>query len=397
MADITGFLSEHPGWSERLRSDRLWLSIPRGLVDRFGDLKENAPNWLTKGDAWQAEMDFLDLIGESDGYGAIGMRQENIVNYPLFKQQPRLSSFVTDERFEELGLGQHIESAQVARDQLDQAQRKQTPIIEQRLLGYAGWLITNPIYVREASQLDESWRALTTPQSFPSEIIAFKGTPVIFKELFDEDGMPKRFDRNENSPAQEFAEQMANFYKRWGILQLPDWDFPVPQGPLHGEKNILSFVRNNDLTGQVVYIPGWYEVIDSRDNVLKTLKSDQGKVKDDRFIEGDGWPITSHARYAGMFMCLNALRAIEQRSGKLAEKSPDYELVLELMTEWLDEELPESRGRGKIGKGEGGKEDIDKASRIRRLILLSKQRLGRSMSGELKNKKSKSRSKLKSK
>ena len=389
MADIQGFLGEHPDWGERLGTHKLWLGIPGGVLDRLGELKRNTPRWLAQDGAWQAEMDFLDFIGEPNGGGAIGVRQGAVVNYPPYQCAQSYSALLTDEVFEAMGWQQHIASAQVARDQLDKAQKETIPMIQQRLLGYAGWLVTNPIYVREASLLEEAWCTLPAPMPFPSDITMFRAPEDTLSEFVNERMGSQCLDGGEAVPTFEFVGRMANFYKRWGILQLPDWNFPVPQGPLFGEKDVLKFVRNNDLTGQVVYVPGWYEVIASRDNVLDTLKSNQRRVKDDRFIDGDGWPISHHARYVGIFLCLHALQAIEQRSGKLDEKSREFELVLELITGWLDEKLPEPRGGANKGQGEGGGEDTDKAARVRRLLKFSKQRLSGKIPKDLMPKKRK--------
>jgi hypothetical protein len=375
--DVTRFLEANPSWETRLAAGELWPGIPDKILERLGDLKSGIPEWIKINGVWEAEKEFTKLLSERGN--AVGVRNGEIIVYPPIERRPSLSSLLTDELFEKMGW-QHsaVKTAQRAREQLDKAEAEQVPLIHRRQLGYAGWLATNPIYNVELRRLKMLWRALPDPIPFPLDVCSDKRTPVTIMESLGEDGLPL--------PPQDmdkFAWELAAFLKRWGISKLVDWEYPAPQGPLFGDKDILSFVRNNDLTGHVIYIPSWYEVTASRDNILDTLKSNQRKVQGDRFIPGDSWPVSNYARYAGMFLCLRALHALELRSGALEDKSPEHELILELVAEWLNEEHPEPRGGANWAKGEGGEEDVDKASRARRLLAFSRTRLSGKMPKEL--------------
>jgi hypothetical protein len=378
---LASFLSEFPCWQDRLAGGDCWLGLPRTILDGLGDLKgEEIPNWLNNNHAWGTEVAFTDFL-EARSDGSIGVRDGAVVTFPPFARLPQLSSLVTDKMFKKMGW-HHTEvgNAQNARNQLDKAQGEQGPLIKQRLFAYAGWLTTNPIYLKEEQFLRERWESLSERIHFPLTTFPLGGSKTSLHQIVNEDdnALP-----NVSGEVQTFVRGLAAFLRRWGIVELAEWGFPVPQGPLFGDKDILSFVRNNDLTGQVVYIPSWYEVVASRDNVLDTLRRNQQSVQDDRFIEGDGWPISHYDRYAGMFLAIYAQRAIEQRGEKLKKGTPRTEGILKVVTKWLEAELPEPRGRGKKGKADGGIENSDDASRARRLFLLANQRQSGKMPKEL--------------
>lgn len=379
---VEAFIGEYPSWRERLTNKHLWLSIPEKILDGLGSLKKtDIPAWLNDGHTWGMEERFTRLMTQ---HAAIGVREGRIVTHPFFEKHPQLSSHLTDELFDKMGW-QHtdVKTAQRAREQLDKAEAEQVPRIQQQSLAYAGWLTTNPIYRDELRVIRSQWESLAEPIPFPLTIDPFKGTPALFSDLVDDEGIPKADVHGIAPKTSEFAGDLAVFFRRWGITRLVDWDYPVPQGPLFGEKEVLSFVRNNDQTGQVIYIPSWYEVIASRDNVLDILKSNQRKVRDDRFLEGDCWPITHHVRYAGMFLSRHALNAIELRSDKLKSNSSEHDMVLRLISEWLDEALPESRGGTNKAQGEGGEENSDHGARARNILNFANRRLSGKMPQKL--------------
>lgn len=375
MDELDHFLEQYPHWRERLSSNTLWLSIPSPILEVLGEAKQNIPAWLKDDGAWNEETAFSEL---TEHLGAIGIRYGQAFNYSLIERMYSTMPTITDEQFHELGWDKTpIRTPERAREQLRQAD-EQLGSMRLRLVSYVGWLTSNPIYVKERDIIKAHWESLRNPPSFPLQIIDPPGAPRNIPDAFI-----KKDGARLNKGLDAFGSALYDFLMRWGLIKLEDWDYPQPQGPLIGGKEILAFVRNNDFTGQIAYIPAWYDIVDAKDQFIDSVKNAQRNVRDEgRFIENDSWPVPKHARYAGIFYCLHALRAIELR-GKISHTSPDYETVLGAIAPWLEKIAPENRGGANKGKGKGGKEDTDDAARVRRLMAYARQRMSGTVPKEL--------------
>jgi hypothetical protein len=165
---------------------------------------------------------------------------------------------------------------------------------------------------------------------------------------------------------------LYEFLGRWGLNALTDWDLPNPQGPLNGPKEMTSFLLPSDKSGRILYMPGWYGLIASRDDVASALTNTVGPDGDDRFISGDGWPVRNSGPYAGMFLCRYVLHALRQR-GELPEGSRAYSTAIKALAAWLYKRLPQGRGSQMTNEDNP---NPDRTARVRKLLRMAKARLG---------------------
>ena len=85
--------------------------------------------------------------------------------------------------------------------------------IEERMLGYAGWLATDPVFRYLVKQFRSKWqeqvRADGEFRAFPRSLLGERPDP------------PRPEDR-------EFFVDSLMLYKRWGLESLVSWDLPLP-------------------------------------------------------------------------------------------------------------------------------------------------------------------------
>jgi hypothetical protein len=90
-----------------------------------------------------------------------------------------------------------------------------------RLKGYAGWLLTEPVFLSECGRLAEQWRALPAEQRPSLPLVR----AVPFPDVPPGAGPA--------APAvADFADQIRKFLDRWGLIRMTTWELPDPQGPL---------------------------------------------------------------------------------------------------------------------------------------------------------------------
>jgi hypothetical protein len=140
-------------------------------------------------------------------------------------------------------------------------------VMEARQAAYVGWLVANPEFVDEVIELRAVWGAeVTRLGRFPS----FPNWPVFEHDL--DDCVPEGF-----------LNVCMDFYRRWGLMRLLTWDWPVPmQADL-----AVGMLRDRDKladAGAVIFVP-WYMLRDDRLN-LQDVAQDARTAMDRRHL----WP-----------------------------------------------------------------------------------------------------------
>jgi hypothetical protein len=346
---VDDFISKYPSWRERLCRDELHLAIPSLILEEIGETRVRNTWWEKNPDRMDEEKQFSKMMEAISG--GIGVRNGQIMQFPPLGIPPSISEVMSKEEFEELDWDKEL-SYEVAQQAQAEAEKGKLPSIRARILGYAGWLVTNPKYRQDIENLKKEFE------------LSNASLPI---QRTNEPGESLR--NNLFTKGQEFL-------AKWGLNSLADWYFPCPQGPLFGEHEVLQFIKDTRFPGIALYIPAWYAVLDDKDDILKELKSHQKHRFKDLLADDDDWPITKHARFAGIFLCHYVWLALNSRE-KMAPKNPGYDDIMWAISFWLDERLPEKRGGANRGKGEGGAENQDRGSRARRLISTMNTRIRR--------------------
>jgi len=98
----------------------------------------------------------------------------------------------------------------------------------QRQLGYAGWLVTHPVFRFDRDRFREAWgERIERERAFPRLPLSYFG------------------ERPRSVPEKDlpFFVDYHGFYLRWGLETLTTWDLPVPIPPELAQKALF------DLTG----------------------------------------------------------------------------------------------------------------------------------------------------
>ena len=140
--------------------------------------------------------------------------------------------------------------------------------IEARKWGYAGWLVTNPDFRKEWSEVRKGWepwiRAIGGFPVYPTDFLGH--SPVVPKAI------------------REFYDAYTQFYQRWCIHTFATWDLPIPMWAGIATPIFYPLAQVSD-AGMALFIP-WYLL---RDQTFKL----QDLAKHERFATGpdhlQGW------------------------------------------------------------------------------------------------------------
>jgi hypothetical protein len=169
-----------------------------------------------------------------------------------------------------------------------------------RLTGYVGWLLTEPVFLREINELAARWRALPAAQrlSFPLERAVRVPTP------------PKGV-RLAPSTVADFETDLRTFLDRWGLVRLASWDLPEPQGtllpnPLPPDSPALP------AHGVHLVLPLHYP-LQGDDNLLRQIFDFQQQLTREQGLDVSMAGLPHYKAYAGMFDVLHLERTILSR------------------------------------------------------------------------------------
>ncbi len=199
---VDQFFQAHP---ERLSSSEPIYCLPGGII-RALSLPQSRGTSILDENAARWESDFGALCSSLT---AVGLWNRDPISFSLMAAPAAPS--VDDLRKIGLTDQQILEIEQLL---------PRTAQINERLRGYAGWLIVDPTFRNQRDELHADWNALPDVAR-PARLQRSMQTPVA------------------PADAIETAPELANFQRRlnvfldhWGLMGMATWDLPEPQGPL---------------------------------------------------------------------------------------------------------------------------------------------------------------------
>jgi hypothetical protein len=255
--------------SERVAADPLY-ALPEAL--RVA-LVEEVPNWFSQADL-AFEMD-LEILCRR--HHAIGLFQNRPVGDVLLVPVSMRTEF-----FPALARSLSEEAATVTETQAaaEAGDDCMSPIHD-RLNAYRGWLLTNPVFLNDVSQLRETW----------GDVVKMLGFFPAYGRLAHGRIGAQQPSGGRSIVTEGFARDWNTFYERWQLQRLLTWDLPEPLGPnlsgmafpasvvrppsqitiqlpatfaLPNPKSLGSLVTSIQRTHQPEHLQGWQQVLDQR-------------------------------------------------------------------------------------------------------------------------------------
>ncbi|MFO0802848.1 MAG: hypothetical protein U0791_06960 [Gemmataceae bacterium] len=307
-----------PKW-EPGRADEPVYAITPEALDAF----EGKAFFST--DALEAERKFSDFC---KGNGIVGMWRGQTITFPLMIGATPSIRSLPQATLDETGL-----RGQEAR--LDSLTNRATAASD-RQLGVIGWLLTEPMFLRELEALKVSHAALapTERPRFPMTRLSKIRLPNI---SIADVKFPPPFDQrlvtiqhmNEPAPESEavvgFRALLNGLLDKWGLACLATWDLPLPQGPLL--PNLFPPGSHlHPAHGVNLHLPIHYP-LQGDDQLLKRIRDLQREQAATLGLPPSFGGISHHQQYAQMFRVLHLDLSILSR---LREKRPGLVGVIEI-------------------------------------------------------------------
>lgn len=185
----TALRNEFSDFFEKGEPDVLY-GLPDLLI---GALRQEAPGFLA-GRELQFERALTAFLRQ---HHSIGLVQGKLVRSSLFEVRAPVTVSTVD--FEALGWKEVGLTCESVNRMCEEAESRAVHFHEQ-LVSYAGWLVTNPIFLGEVAALR---------QREPDFLAAGAGSEV----------------------AEKYVREMNAFLNRWQLAGMASWDLPEPQGP----------------------------------------------------------------------------------------------------------------------------------------------------------------------
>jgi hypothetical protein len=172
-----------------------------------------------------------------------------------------------------------------------------------RLKGYAGWLLTEPVFLADCQALAATWQALPDRDrpGFPLRRGSFH--PDFSGE----------FRAQASGASEAFGADFFRFCERWGLIGMPSWDLPDPQGAL-----LPAFLPRGApaLPGQGLhlYLPLHYPLTGD-DELLARILQEQRALAAQVGLPSSAAGLPHHKAYATILEVAHWDRAITRRSG----------------------------------------------------------------------------------
>lgn len=174
---------------------------------------------------------------------------------------------------------------------------------DERLQGFAGWLVTNPVFRGEVSFLEEQWDQWPRLVSNPPD-----------RDILDR-ALPSGMTGLELKQMSELFAAARNFLDRWCLARMDTWDLPIPVPPVQLTNDP---VPTNDLhsTGVSLFIP--WSLLADRDLKVEEILEYHRSRQDLSHLDGwtcsgriNSWGVERHAKLLTVFVYLEL--AIKQR------------------------------------------------------------------------------------
>lgn len=265
---------QHPGWAATLADCPVWYSLPRAVVDDrdfdrfFADRFPKAERAFTA----YCEQRWI-----------VAVEGKRFVQFQPLTFRPIV---VSRDKATRLGWS----AGQLAGAKVVQELHRER---NDRLLGVAGWLMTNPRFLEEREVL----RRTVAP-------VCGTSTP----QLADLD-----LRESPTKAAVAAREGVRAFLRRWCLTALATWDLPLPQGPLVPNP-LAADAASNPQTGVHVFIPVHYP-LQSGEELVRDVRRSQELVARSLDLPIEAAGVTHADMFAQIFRWLLVERAVEQRLG----------------------------------------------------------------------------------
>lgn len=258
-------------WLDRVSMDGVAYALPDGLTSslqrdlRFQKAAASLPN----------ERELWSQCVRSRAVGLLGSRPLAFPYLAGMETPPASASSATAQWSDE------------SRRALQIVEHKASEVRE-RLKGYLGWLVTEPLFLEERNRLRTAWRQLPASQTpgFPLQRV-----PRVLVPLPD------------TRPAAEltapFLATLDAFLSKWSLASLATWELPVPAGPLIPD---LLPASGRALEQAVVRIslPAHYPLQGS-DALLQEIREHQRSLAADQGIPDPVGHMSHYIAYGQMF------------------------------------------------------------------------------------------------
>jgi len=170
----------------------------------------------------------------------------------------------------------------------------------ERLLGLAGWLVTDNTFLEELGQLRTAWESLEDDQRPPFPL--------------QRQPPPANVQQQEwpvGAALAAFREQLRLFCNRYGLMSLATWDLPDPQGPFFTDPlGPNSAARPQQ--GLYLFIPLGYPV-QNNDDLLEAIAFQQREMASSMGLNIRLAGFQSHVSFAKAFKIDLLEKAIRSR------------------------------------------------------------------------------------
>jgi hypothetical protein len=302
----------HPDWvMGRARHDVIY-ALPEPAIHRLSFCGPERPALLDDRQA-AAERDFAGLCRKMQ---AIGLAGGKFLQQTPFEPHCRVN---LEGAFSSYGAGPMAELSAI----LDGMSVE----VAERQMAYIGWLLTEPMFLRERDHLRELWL------QFPA---GRRPSLPLRRPWKDWDVPTGRRDVPEpgDVPAQEFGVALVRLLHKWQLMYLATWDVPVPQGPL--VPNLLPPSSPASPDGGVkLCLPTWYSAR-AADDLASQIRGVQEQAARDLGVDPTGSGLAHVQAYARMARIIHLEQAMRSRFDEL---SPPRGLVARIADAVADELL----------------------------------------------------------
>lgn len=114
----------------------------------------------------------------------------------------------------------------------------------QRQQGFTGWLVTNPVFRREAAELANQWKLRLGPDATPPDL---KLLSTLHRHGLSEPELQEM---------SHLSRMASDFLERWNITRMTTWDIPIPVDAVQIDDDPLP-ANELQAQGVAVFIPWW--------------------------------------------------------------------------------------------------------------------------------------------
>jgi hypothetical protein len=307
------FRRTHEGWLARFEADPLY-HLPEAAIARLEWPSPGHPA-LLDAEAAAAERGLLALccLYHAVGFGAAGP-----IAYPYLDPSPRRS-------LRELYPEMDWTEADWADVELGEGK---SAVANRRLKGYAGWLVTEPLFLEATAALKARWHGL--PDGLRPAFPLRRTEPTLGSA---DEAEPQTFPEE----VARFAADRDAFFDRWSLLGLASWDLPEPQGPLFPSL-LAAGAPALPRHGLHIVLPLHYPLAQD-DDLLRQILGLQRRFAADRGIDRTAAGLPHHGAYSTILEVEHWERVVTGRYGRGARRRGFVGLVVEAVAEAIGREV----------------------------------------------------------